>query len=455
MSDISFKIPSHTQFIGLGIHAFDRVGLEQYIKPYEILALRNDPLVPHHTIKTKPTTLRTSDLIETQPCQEILKDYQQRFEKVYCLLNKNSPEAEVAAKKLGIHLIANSANLQHQFENKAQFRQQFASRLPIPKFLILPTTVLINTPYKTLRNKFGNFVIQDETLSGGKGTWRIKTEAQFINALAILKTLTTKHVIVSQYIHGPEASIQACIAKDETFTTRLQTQIVGEPSLVNTQKPHANQFAGGQWSGNQYQDALQEQAQKIVATIASDLKAAGYKGIFGVDFIIDTGDNLYVTEVNARLTGLTPIHLMLQKKHHCIPMILLHVLELAHIPYTLTDPEALNEQYKGVASLSYALLHNRTSSPLILNQPLQSGLHTQRADGLLTFIKPTYDIKEMTKENQMILIEVPSTSEKILSSNRLMRLISQKPFFDNQHLTPIAQKTVDWIENQFVEVSTK
>src|SRR5256886_5243806 len=75
--------------------------------------------------------------------------------------------------------------------------------------------------------------------------------------------------------------------------------------------------------------AVYPEIKQYALGIGQRLQELGYRGIFGLDCLVDPSGRVYVLEINPRLTGLTPLLTMLYRENQDIPFYLLHILELA------------------------------------------------------------------------------------------------------------------------------
>jgi hypothetical protein len=81
-------------------------------------------------------------------------------------------------------------------------------------------------------------------------------------------------------------------------------------------------------------DRLYDKAHTAARTVGERLQHEGYRGIFGMDFMVSE-QNIYVLEANPRMTGLTTLLAFLQRK---VPFLLLHILELTSSTYKIEEP---------------------------------------------------------------------------------------------------------------------
>lgn len=228
-----------------------------------------------------------------------------------------------------------------RYENKVVFRELFKDQISFPEFAIYDRGTLPATEESFSNVLAGRptIVIQDEQLSGGKGTFLITTYQQYVAALDFLKRRSKRsRIVVSSLVpQARERSIQVCVTRHGVFAGPLQRQIVRHPLLANPDVPDGDKFCGAQILAEDQDSSVHQQATDIAERIGERLQAEGYKGIFGIDFLLDNDDRLYTLEVNPRITGVTPLLTSLYEAEEAIPFYLLHLLELGDYNYDIAD----------------------------------------------------------------------------------------------------------------------
>jgi predicted ATP-grasp superfamily ATP-dependent carboligase len=74
--------------------------------------------------------------------------------------------------------------------------------------------------------------------------------------------------------------------------------------------------------------------------LAITMQSAGYKGLFGLDFVIDKSGQVFLIEINARQPASTGFHTKLLLKESKIPLNLLHIAE-----FLFENDEESNKSY--------------------------------------------------------------------------------------------------------------
>ena len=271
-----------------------------------------------------------------------------------------------------------------RFEDKKFFRQTFTGRLPIPEHEIVPYHHLAaRTPHELFDVYTARFdsplVMQDSLDSGGRGTHIIRTVDDMTRAMEILsRERKSEEMIISRFINGKERSIQVCVAKDGVHKGPLQQQLTRNPELLNPLGRGGMFFCGGKFLAYESK-AVEDQIAAAVDIVAEELRQSGYKGIFGVDFLLDDSEKIWTIEINARTTGLLPL---LNEQDSRVPLYLLHVLELAQIDYEIELSE-LDRELAATGPQSFVVLFNQRDERAYFDQTIKTGNYVWRNNELV------------------------------------------------------------------------
>lgn len=154
------------------------------------------------------------------------------------------------------------------------------------------------------------FVIQWAHGHTGDGTILLKTREE-------LSTLQEKFpermARLSSFIKGPSFTVNAVVAKDKILMGNISYQITGLQPFTD------NEFStiGNDWgfAHNVLSENSRSSIQNIVKDIGMKLQKDGWRGLFGVDVIIDEkSKRVYLIEVNARQPASTTFESKLQEE---------------------------------------------------------------------------------------------------------------------------------------------
>lgn len=419
---MKLKYDNTLKIVGLGISPWPRLGPEKWFKNYKILSLygwdiadTNKPKVYSlvETLQKEPKLkkLNTQNLINNSYFRDLLDKHAPEH---YILTYKpvDAPE-ELSERKF----LAVDKEFTKIFENKAVFRRLMGKKINFPEFEILDFEKLLKTRqcYESILNKKLEFVIQDESLSGGKGTFVVRSYADYTKAVDSLNKLSHgNRVVVSVLVNKPkEFSIQACVTKHGVLCGPLQQQLVANKELANLSVVSGDKFCAIQVDPRLQNTKHHQEAINAARKIGQTLKEKNYHGIFGVDFLLDEEDKLYVLEVNPRITGATPLLTSLDEARNTIPFYQLHILELIGADYEIIDG---SYSYETTGSLM--ILHSQSNETSRIVSLPSSGTYRVEQNNLMK-VNDSIDLLT-TKGDEFIIEEYMPKSMNIKPGNRLM-----------------------------------
>lgn len=216
--------------------------------------------------------------------------------------------------------------MNEQFENKVQFHLLFEKVLPN---VLIPSIVgkLGELPFQKIKDHLGiPFVVQFGHGWAGNTTFRISGKDQ-------LKDLTTRFpytvVKVSKFIPGFAVLNNCCIYQGSVLQSDPAIQIDGISAL--SKNPAAT--CGRQWPVPKFEKKNTLRIRDISLKVGKLLHTNGYRGLFGLDFIMDEEkDRVYLSEVNARMTASIPFYTKLERGLGKTSLLAYHIAEFLSFP---------------------------------------------------------------------------------------------------------------------------
>lgn len=327
------------EVLAFNLSAWNATAPVQWFNKYKIISLVNNPLTKTLNILDLKKYYQSGEILPktnkevrtSKQAAQLIRD--EGLEEYGHIYNYSLPAGSDS------EALTNDSAIAAKFENKVWLRETFGDRLRFPSFSITTYGDLCQAKVEGFYKKLGamSLVIQHPTQSGGRGTYYVDGQEALTSCVAALSEslqLTDK-LVVSKALSDPrERTVQACVANDSVFVGPAQAQLVGHPLLVSTRRGDI-QFCGGRIDSGLLSNAQYAQAADAARIVGDRLKSEGYRGIFGMDFLISE-DELYVLEVNPRLTGLTTLLAFIQRE---VPFLLLHILEHAKSPYRIEVEE--------------------------------------------------------------------------------------------------------------------
>lgn len=467
-----------TPIFGVGVYAFHRLGLEDIVSKYRILALRYslDTKLIEENIRvfSLEKGMGTKHINEPRNATTMIarsqriKKYLDKFENPALLVYKPSSKMESACQENNWLLMANPTSFGKElFENKIKFRkilQEIEVSVPAGKI-----SSIDKLHYGHLMNKYGlPFVIQHPTRGGGKGTFFIHNQEDFKETLLKLKEewdelgekkiVPPTEVIVAKFIQGYSPSITGCVTKHGILSTNPQHQILDIPELYNPEKG-SGLFCGHDWTSSRFSEKVCQQAYEYVEKIGQYFKQQGYRGIFGLDFVLSKKtEKLYVVECNPRIVASYPTLNMVQLLNNEPLILAFHVLEFlnpAENHGTSTDYqieiEEINRLMRQEKTGAQMIVRNLTEHWARNHKQVKAGVYKLRKNKL-KYLRPGYDLKHLKDKEEFILTDGVSLKRSHFSPNRrLCRILTLEQVLDLDYkeLNPWAKEVAKTVYQAF------
>ncbi len=153
------------------------------------------------------------------------------------------------------------------------------------------------------------FILQFNRSHTGSGTILIESAGQLEE---IKSKFPEREARLAKYIEGPLFTNNNVVSREKILIGNINYQITGLKPFTDC--PFAT--VGNDWGfPHQYLSEDQiEQYKKIVTDIGDKLRADGWKGLFGVDIVVEESTSkLYLVEINARQPASTTFESQLQQ----------------------------------------------------------------------------------------------------------------------------------------------
>lgn len=253
------------------------------------------------------------------------------------------------------------------------------------------------------------WVVQTAYGDSGKTTFFIDNEADY--RLYAQQIEAQDRVKVMRRVHCTGTAIEACATRWGTFVGPLLTELIGVDSLTP--------YAGG-WCGNElYEDAftpaLRAEVQRKTQAMGEALYQRGYRGYFELDYLIDQDtQELYLGELNSRITGVTAMTNMSRFSQAHVPLFLFHLLEFDVGVDLQLDVAAFNQNMltHGAVGVSSQVILKYTDDMLqIVTQAPVSGVYRMGADGQLTLKQAGHRRLDALAEDEAYVLRIMSADE--------------------------------------------
>ncbi|MBW1817824.1 MAG: ATP-grasp domain-containing protein [Deltaproteobacteria bacterium] len=456
-------------FAGVGMTAFSRLSPSHFIPSYPIVCLRKTRDIPMLRKKAPVFCLE-------EALGETIRD---RGLNAYRLLShpttkasvnrlplplhlypyQSYPELDALAAREGWRLLANPASLRMRTGSRSFFEKMVRDlRLPKIPGSIYPIDMLEVRDYRDWSDILGpRFVVQlpEVVQGGGRGTFFIdggheydqlrKRLNQRLWRGARLKTMSVHQRIAD----GVSASVTLCVTRHGVLCSGLQHQLTDLAHL--TAVTEKGVFCGHVWDEGLWPLHVEKSAGRQASAMGEYLKACGYRGIAGVDFLIaGESGGVFPVEINSRLTGAFPMHSMLCRDRGILPMEVFHLAEFLDAPYEV-DVEAMNAQYAKPLRGSHCLVFLLSPAGRPAADAPEPGLYAYEP-GEKGFRRENHALEygDIRNEWEFVLIDGPPDiqGEAFPTDDplyRLCRLLFSSPVTDKAgRIDPWVQEAIAW-----------
>lgn len=366
LNKINAKINGN-KYLYLSKDAERGIGLENLIDNYQVISINSNYVSDQLSLSSRGKSYpQFETILELVKSSEFANEADNK--KFYSQLFQLNTPTERRISELNGVLLNNSAELNKRFERKiAQSDFLLKNNIKTPKFIVKNLSEL---NYMDIKNELGvEFVIQFDNAHTGLGTHFIFDHIQF-------DEFKFKHdgnvVKISEMIHGMTLTTNAVIYQNEIYTRGIQYQITGIPELTN--RP-------GTTVGNDFNIStklstdLIAQIHSLVIQVGRSLDSEGFKGLFGIDFIV-SDDQIYLIEINARQTANISFQTQLELIQNKIPLSLIHISEFLGI-----DIKDELEDFDATEDLVGSQIFLRSKSDNFkINDQLQGGIYRLQSD---------------------------------------------------------------------------
>ena len=268
-----------------------------------------------HAKKLKEAVARgTYGMLQSKFVQVLINKTCTNLTSAHIMVLKNSELIEGLCKKQGWRLLAPKASIAEKFENKISQYKLLKNTLPYPKSsLITPEKFEFHEPV----------VLQFNRGHSGNSTFFIESQKDIEN---LYKLFPKREERVSEYIKGKTYTLNCLLLNSgDVLTGSLSEQITG--LRIATNNPHTtvgNDFI----SPRTLYMAQVRGIQKIALNSGHVMHKKGYRGLFGIDVIIEEDSGkIYFIELNTHQPASVSFEAKLHRNIGKTPLLAYFILD--------------------------------------------------------------------------------------------------------------------------------
>ncbi len=241
-------------------------------------------------------------------------------------------KTEEICDELGVKIALPPVEMRKRLDSKIELTR-LASEAGIdsaPNVLVKKADSYAELMAAANKSKLGNdLVVQTPYGDSGRTTFFIKSEADYNKHAKDMKDEQLK--IMKRINHMP-GTMEVCVTRHGTLSGPIQTDITGFEEITP--------YKGG-WCGNDvwpkiFNAKIRRELRNMASALGDRLYKEGYKGVFCMDFLLDTDDGTpYLGEVNPRISGASPLTNLITAHYGGVPLFLFHLLEYLDVDYEI------------------------------------------------------------------------------------------------------------------------
>lgn len=362
-------------------------------------------------------------------------------------------ETEAICQDLGYRLTLPPVALRKRLDSKLE-TTRLGNEAGAPS---VPNTLAAAENYADLLRIAGEAGLGDDLViqlpygDSGKTTFFVASQADWDKYAMDLGGVEAK---IMKRIRNTALAVEGCITRHGTIVGPFMIDLTGYDSMTPYQ---------GGWCGNDVFPEVMTAKQRSAATelvrkLGDRLALEGYTGFFEVDTLIDLDtDEVYLGELNPRISGASPITMVTAGAYADLPLYLFHLLEYMDVDYTI-DTDEINERWSELAAIDQW-------SQLILKQPEdevseilaapRTGTWAIQPGGKLEYRRPSRDWHGLQDEGELFFMRVYGPGDYLFKGADLGIVMAKcrMQTDDPKTLTPRCEQIVAGLRSQYVSAS--
>jgi len=251
-------------------------------------------------------------------------------------------------------------------------------------------------------------VVQTAFGDSGKTTYFISNKEDWDKHAEDI--LGEEEVKIMKRINCRGSAIEACATKQGTIVGPLMTELVGFGELT----PYKGGWCGNEIFADSFTPEIREKAKRYTRDFGESLREEGYRGYFELDFLIDLdNDELYLGELNPRVTGASSMTNHAAFAHADAPLFLFHLLEFSDVPFDI-DIDELNERWSdpdNIDSWSQLVVKHTDQSIDYITEAPESGIWKLQKDDTVEFVRFDYHRRAVEDENHGFFLRISGNGD--------------------------------------------
>lgn len=310
---------------------------------------------------------------------------------------------ESLAKQLGLEVCFPTAKMRTFLDNKVN-TNRVAEKAGVPCVPYVLSKVRSYEHLGKVSKHLGtDLVIQTPFGDSGHTTFFISNEKEWSKYED--EIVKEKEVKVMKRINCRGSAIEACVTQHGTVVAPLMTELVGFKELT----PYKGGWCGNEIYADAFTPSIRKKARKYTQLFGDQLRKEGYKGYFELDFLIDQDNGeLYLGELNPRITGASSITNHAVFALSDIPLFLFHMLEWMEQPYKI-NVNTINKRWfqaENIDSWGQLIIKHTEDNVDYITEAPDSGIYVMNNDGSIKYSRMDTHRRAVERENEAFFLRI-------------------------------------------------
>lgn len=310
---------------------------------------------------------------------------------------------EKLAKQLGMEVAFPTAKMRTFMDNKVN-TNRIAEKAGVPCVPnILSKAKSYNHLCKISKHLGTDLVIQTPFGDSGHTTFFVSNEDEWDKCAE--EITQEKEVKIMKRINCKGSAIEACVTQHGTIVAPLMTELVGFKELT----PYKGGWCGNEVYAGAFTPSIRKKARKYTQLFGDQLRKEGYKGYFELDFLIDQDSGeIYLGELNPRITGASSITNHAVYALSDIPLFLFHMLEWMEHPYKV-NINAINKRWfksENIDSWGQLIIKHTEDNVDYITAAPESGIYKMNDDGSIVYSRMDTHRRAVENENEAFFLRI-------------------------------------------------
>ncbi len=310
-------------------------------------------------------------------------------------------ETEELAREMGAEVALPPAALRNRLDSKIE-TTRLANEAGIAS---APNVLGRADSYEALMIQAGeaglgqDLVVQTPYGDSGRTTFFISSREDWDKHA---EDMVDEHLKIMKNIKHMPGTMEACVTRHGTLAGPVQTDITGFTEVT----PYKGGWCGNDLTPDLFNATTRRELREMAQALGNRLYQEGYKGVFCMDFLIDTDDGTpYLGEINPRISGASPLTNLVTSHYGGVPLFLFHLLEYLDVDYSV-DLAKIQERWNEFDNLSQLVLKQCKDEVRLLSKAPRTGVWRMNAHGAINFQRSELDWTNVIDNDEAYYLRV-------------------------------------------------